>query len=142
MQEHILVVHRDSPFNQLAVSAHQQIYGTRRERKSRLVTFFRDEVPVAFHNARRYFFYALVTFLGAIALGWLSGVLDPAFFRMIVGDHYVNQTLENIRQGDPLAIYKESESGAMFFMISTNNIRVAFIAFIASFGGSVAVIII
>ncbi len=122
--------------NQLAVAAHQQIYGTRRERKSRLISFFRSEVPIAFASAKPFFFYALVIFVSAIALGWVSGTLDPEFLRMIVGDHYVNQTLENIKQGDPMAIYKGSESDAMFFMISTNNIRVAFVTFILGvFGG-------
>lgn len=116
--------------NQLAVAAHQKIYGTKRERKSRLLTFFKDEVPTAFANARRFFMYATVIFLSAISLGWLSSTLEPEFLRLIVGDHYVNQTLENIKAGDPMAIYKGTESNAMFFMISTNNIRVAFITFI------------
>jgi len=122
--------------NQLAVAAHQQIYGTRRERKSRLISFFRSEVPIAFALAGRFFVYALVIFLAAAGLGWLSGTLDPEFFRLIAGDAYVNQTLENIKQGDPLAIYKDSGSAEMFYMISTNNVRVAFTTFILGvFGG-------
>jgi uncharacterized membrane protein SpoIIM required for sporulation len=122
--------------NQLAVAAHQQIYGTRRERKSRILTFFKSEVPVAFARAHRFFLYALIVFLGAILLGWLSGILQSDFLRMIVGDHYVNQTLENIRSGDPMAVYRDSDSEEMFYRISINNIRVAFLTFISGvFGG-------
>jgi uncharacterized membrane protein SpoIIM required for sporulation len=127
--------------NQLAVAAHQQIYGTRRERKSRFFSFFRTEVPMAFASAKRFFFYALVIFLSAIGLGWISGTLDPEFLRLIVGDHYVNQTLENIKHGDPMAIYKGTESDAMFFMISTNNIRVAFITFIFGVLGGIPTVL-
>ena len=122
--------------NQLAVSAHQQIYGTRRERRDRMLNFFRYEVPVAFVRAKRFFITAVIIFGVAIALGWLSGMLNPEFVRMLTGDDYVNHTLENIRNGDPMAIYKDTDSDAMFFMISVNNIRVAFLTFILGvFGG-------
>jgi uncharacterized membrane protein SpoIIM required for sporulation len=39
-------------------------------------------------------------------------------------------TLENIENGDPMAVYKDDAKGWMFFGIGTNNIRVAFYAFI------------
>lgn len=122
--------------NQLAVAAHQQIYGTRRERRGRLPQFFLREVPETFYAGRRFFGYALLIFLGSIAMGWLSGILEPDFLRLILGDGYVNQTIYNIEQGDPMGVYGDSRSDAMFFMISINNVRVAFIAFILGiFGG-------
>jgi uncharacterized membrane protein SpoIIM required for sporulation len=122
--------------NQLAVAAHQQIYGTRREQRSRLWTFFRDEVPLTFRASRRFFGYAFAIFSVAILFGWMSGLLDPEFLRVIVGDNYVNQTLENIKSGDPMGIYASSDQGSMFMMISVNNIRVAFLMFVVGvFGG-------
>jgi uncharacterized membrane protein SpoIIM required for sporulation len=42
-----------------------------------------------------------------------------------VGDEYVNQTLANIRKGDPMAIYKSSGSSVMFLGIAANNLYVA-----------------
>ncbi|MEJ7659999.1 MAG: stage II sporulation protein M [Hymenobacter sp.] len=38
---------------------------------------------------------------------------------------YVNQTLANIRRGDPMAIYKSGGSSAMFIGIAANNLFVA-----------------
>jgi uncharacterized membrane protein SpoIIM required for sporulation len=122
--------------NQLATSAHRQIYGTRKERKQRIGDFFRYEVPAAFWEARRFFKYATLIFIGAIVLGWLSGALEPEFLRLILGDEYVNQTLENVRRDDPMGIYGSSGSHGMFIQISMNNVRVAVVMFMLGiFGG-------
>ena len=72
--------------NQLAVIAHQRIYGTRQERKSRVVSLYRREIPEAFAKAWHYFAYALLVFLAAAVIGWTSGVLQTDFIRVILGD--------------------------------------------------------
>jgi len=126
-----------SYLNQLAILAHQRIYGTRRERKGRIISFFRYEVPLAFHGARRFFAYAGLLFLGAIGIGWLSGMLEPEFLRLILGDSYVNQTLENVREQDPMAVYGSSGSHEMFLKISANNVRVAFVMFLLGILGGI-----
>jgi len=46
-------------------------------------------------------------------------------------------TLENIDKGDPMAVYKDDGKEAMFYGIMTNNIRVAFLAFIGGITCSV-----
>jgi uncharacterized membrane protein SpoIIM required for sporulation len=118
------------------MSAHRQIYGTRKERKGRIGDFFRNEIPLAFWNARRFFNYAAMLFVGAMLLGWLSGILEPEFLRLILGDEYVNQTVDNVRSGDPMGIYGSTGSHAMFVHISMNNVRVAIVMFILGiFGG-------
>ncbi|GAB3818013.1 hypothetical protein GCM10028895_14740 [Pontibacter rugosus] len=50
--------------------------------------------------------------------------------RLILGDSYVNMTLENIRRGDPMAVYKGQGEAEMFLFITFNNIKVAFMAFV------------
>ena len=68
----------------------------------------------------------------------LSTLNDAGFARLILGDTYVNMTLENIEQGNPMAVYKQAGEVDMFIAITFNNVRVAFIAFamglLASFG--------
>jgi uncharacterized membrane protein SpoIIM required for sporulation len=58
--------------------------------------------------------------------------------QLILGDQYVNMTLENIKKGDPLGVYNSSDQATMFVQITFNNIFVAFRTFIfglfASFG--------
>jgi uncharacterized membrane protein SpoIIM required for sporulation len=51
--------------------------------------------------------------------------------RTILGDEYVNKTLENIRRGDPMAVYKGMDETPMFLFITLNNIKVALLAFAA-----------
>ena len=70
------------------------------------------------------FFFALV--------GAFSSANEGEFVRSILGDGYVNMTLENIEKGDPMAVYKQMGEFNMFLGITINNIRVALLAF--SFG--------
>ncbi|HPJ53951.1 MAG TPA: stage II sporulation protein M, partial [Flavobacteriales bacterium] len=51
--------------------------------------------------------------------------------RLILGDDYVNMTLQNIREGKPMAVYGSSGEGLMFLGITVNNVRVALLAFAA-----------
>ena len=48
-----------------------------------------------------------------------------------MGDAYVNMTLENISNNDPMAVYKETEEIDMFLGITINNVRVALFTFVA-----------
>jgi len=124
--------------NGLALRAHSAIYRNRRERSNRIARFLRDEAPRAFWEARRELLLAAVVFAIAAAIGVLSSGRDDNFARLILGDSYVNMTLENIRNGDPLAVYKHSDSLSMFLFIAFNNLKVAMLCFafgiFASFG--------
>jgi uncharacterized membrane protein SpoIIM required for sporulation len=73
--------------------------------------------------------YSFVIFLLAFAIGALSAANDDSFVRLILGDGYVNMTLENIERGDPMGVYGDSGEMGMFAYITFNNIRVSFMAF-------------
>ena len=64
------------------------------------------------------------------AIGVYSSATDGAFVRSILGDAYVNMTLENIAKDDPMAVYKQMGETNMFLGITINNIRVALNCFI------------
>jgi len=115
--------------NNLAVTVHQSLYRNRRESGSRIVNFWLYELPQLFRSVHKEFFYSFLVFLIACILGALSTAYDDHFPRLILGDAYVNETLSNIENGDPMAIYKGMHQGDMFFRITLNNIRVAFYAF-------------
>ena len=65
-----------------------------------------------------------------------SAAYDDSFVRLILGDAYVNLTLQNIADGEPLGIYAKMDELPMFFAITFNNIRVSFIAFTLGIIGS------
>ena len=122
--------------NGLAIKAHQYIYRNKKEKKSRFVDFWKYEVPKAVLESHREMSYSLIIFLVAITIGVFSSMLDEDYVRLILGDYYVNMTLENIEKGDPMAVYKSASQGNMFFGISSNNVRVSFLAYVLGIFGS------
>src|SRR5690606_2969665 len=54
---------------------------------------------------------------------------DQTLVRTVLGEAYVDMTLENIQSGDPFKIYKDSNPFSMFLQITFNNIRVTFTLF-------------
>lgn len=124
--------------NGLAAQMHRGLMQNKRADKNRFVSFWTTELPLLFRQSHRLLLVSFVIFVVACALGWLSAANDPTFIRLILGDEYVNMTLENIRKGNPLDVYGSSDQATMFLQITLNNIGVSFRAFVmgifASFG--------
>lgn len=116
--------------NDLTAHFHRAIYKNKRERSRRFITFWKYEVPYAVLKSHRQLFYALLIFLVSILIGTVSSANDENFVRLILGDSYVNMTIENINKGDPMAVYKSMHQQEMFFAISSNNIYVSFVAYV------------
>ena len=111
--------------NELTAHFHRAIYKTKSERSSRFRNFWQYDVPYAVVKSHRQLFYALVFFLISIVIGVVSSAHDQDFTRLILTDDYVNMTLENIKSGDPMAVYNSRGRSEMFLMISGNNVYVA-----------------
>ncbi len=122
--------------NNLAAKAFQKIYKTKREDSNRFVHFFKVEVPMIVYEYRRYVLYAFLIFLSFVTIGAVSAAYDDSFVRLILSDSYVNQTLENIEAGDPVAVYKSGSNWGSFIGITLNNLYVGIKSFIYGvFGG-------
>lgn len=115
--------------NSLASIAHQKIYKTKRESKSRIYSFWKTEFPTMFYHHRRELLIAFLVFTFFVAVGAFSAANEGDFVRSILGDSYVNMTLENIENNNPMAVYKQQGEFNMFLGITINNIRVALLAF-------------
>ncbi len=116
--------------NSIASSAHQKIYKTKKEGKNRLITFFKTEFPLEMYTHQKQLLIAFLVFVFFSIVGAYSASTDGDFVRLIMGDHYVNMTLENIENGDPMAVYKKAGEFDMFIGITYNNIMVAKNAFV------------
>lgn len=125
--------------NQLSVAVHNEIYRSRKEETGRIITFWTREIPQLFASKQKELLYSFIVFSLAIGIGILSSMNDPSFVRFIMGDAYVNMTISNIDQGDPLAVYKKAEEMDMFFAITVNNVRVSFYAFVSGLLTSIGV---
>ena len=76
-------------------------------------------------------------------VGALSAAMDSDFPTLILGESYVNMTLENIESGDPMAVYKSRGEFGMSLGITINNLFVAFLTFSLGvfYVGSIVVLI-
>lgn len=117
--------------NGIAARYHMLIYRNKRENKGRFLRFWTRDLPLELSASRRYLFYSFLIFALAFCFGAFSTSRDDTFVRLILGDQYVNMTLENIAEGDPMAVYKSMGQAEMFLMITVNNIRVSFLTFVA-----------
>jgi len=110
--------------NHLASLTYQKIYKTKREETNRLVYFFKTEVPLIVYQYRRYVLYSFLLCFIFTAMGVISASNDQDFVRIILGDDYVNMTLENIEQGNPVAVYKSGSNWGSAIGITANNLYV------------------
>ena len=61
----------------------------------------------------------------SFVIGAFSTLNDPEFCRLILGERYIEMTLENIESGDPMKVYKEGGEFSSFLGITANNLMVA-----------------
>ncbi len=115
--------------NSLASQAHQKIYKNKKESRNRIVSFWKTEFPLFFKQYHGTLAITFLIFAVATAIGSISAINDTTFARLILGDAYINETLNNIAEGDPTAIYKGGSEIGSFLGITINNIRVGFLAF-------------
>lgn len=123
--------------NHLASQLHSRIYQNKKENRNRISTYWMEEIPMAISKRGSELKWSILIFVSAIVIGLFSANQEVDFVRMILGDGYVNMTIENIKKGDPMAIYKGDSQAGMFIGIGSNNIRVSFMAFVAGIFASI-----
>ncbi|MEN8929136.1 MAG: stage II sporulation protein M [Flavobacteriales bacterium] len=116
--------------NYLAQKVFVSFHKQKRKFLATFVDFWHEKLPLEMYKGRKELLYGFLFFAIAVIIGAVSSHIDPEFSRVILGDNYVDMTIDNINRGDPMAVYKQMDEGAMFLQITINNIRVAFFAFI------------
>lgn len=113
--------------NSLAVSIYQTIYQNKKQRFSRLITFWQYELPLLFRKYHRMLLYTFLIFVLFCLMAVLSSMKDDEFVKGILGERYVSMTEENIEKGDPFGVYRDESKFAMFVRIAFNNLKVGFL---------------
>lgn len=116
--------------NGLAQKIFYSIYKNKRSRGHRLLSFWKEELPLLIYESRVAFRISFAVFILAMLIGVVSSIYDPDFCRAILGDRYVDMTLENIQNDDPMAVYKSKGKFSMSLGITINNIYVSFMTFL------------
>lgn len=115
--------------NRLVASYLTDINTGRPAPKKKWWKFWWIDFPLLLFQKRKTLAFASGFFLLSVMIGAFSAAHDDAFVRLILGDAYVNMTLDNIAEGKPMGVYAKGDAWEMFLQITTNNIRVSFIAF-------------
>ena len=115
--------------NNLSATLHHAIYRNKREKWGRVITFWTREVPQTMFEERRLLLISFVIFSVSVLIGVISQLADIDFVRLILGDRYVDMTLDNIAHGRPMDVYAGAPEMGMFLQITLNNITVAVFVF-------------
>lgn len=115
--------------NNLCAVLHNAIYRNKREKWSRIITFWTQEVPDTMFEARRLLLASFLIMAVSILVGVVSQLGDNDFCRIILGDQYVDMTIENINNGKPMNVYAGDSEITSFLGITLNNIGVSFRTF-------------
>lgn len=130
--------------NGLASHIHHLVYKNKRETGNRFITFYTRELPGFFARYHKELLYAFLLTAVSTLIGVVSQVYDDNFVRMVLGDAYVDSTIQRIKQGNALGIYGEENQFLMFVWITKNNIGVSFMAFVmgifTAFGTSLLIL--
>lgn len=124
--------------NGLSSRLHQFIHEKKKLKFSGILTFWSHDIPHIMYQCRKELLCSFFIFLVAAIVGAFSAANDKEYVRLIMGNRYVDMTLENIANEDPMAVYKKLNSSDMFWGITINNIRVSFITFIYGIFTSIA----
>lgn len=116
--------------NNLASALHNTLYRNKREKWTRVLTYWSQEVPATMYTARPELRISFIIFFISVFIGVLSSMKDEGFVRLILGDYYVDMTLRNIANGEPMGVYGNTSEVSMFLGITLNNVMVSFNVFI------------
>jgi uncharacterized membrane protein SpoIIM required for sporulation len=124
--------------NGLSSKLHQFIHEKKKWKFSQILDFWRKDVPLIIYECRKELLCSFLIFFIAVLIGAFSTAHDETYVRLILGNYYVDMTLENIADEDPMAVYKKINEGEMFWGITVNNVIVSFNIFIYGLFTSIA----
>ena len=119
--------------NQLAQRVFTGVHKQKGESLTRLFTVWKISLPLEIYRSRKTLLFALVSFLLYALIGVVTTHFNPDFPRIVMGDDYVDMTIQNIEAGNPLKVYETDSQLTMFIQITTNNLKVAFLTFFLGF---------
>lgn len=121
--------------NQLAQKVFIGVHKQGGQSWKKILDYVLVSIPIDIYKSRKSLLIALISFLIYAAIGVITTYVNPDFPRVVMGDGYVDMTIENISNGRPLAVYESQSQLDMFIHITTNNLRVALLTFFAGFFG-------
>ena len=111
--------------NSQASKIYLDIYKNRKEESNRIVTFWKYDLPLTIRKHHRTILFAFIFFCVFFAIGFFTASTDESIASEVLGSGYIEQTHENIENGNPFGIYENGNSILTWLGIMVNNIAVA-----------------
>ncbi len=115
--------------NAAAAKEYLAIYQNKKEDANRIARFFKFTLPLVIAKHHRVLLISFCVFVLFVAIGFFSARNDENFVRQILGDDYVDMTLQNIKDGHPFGIYGYGNEFLSFIYIFINNVKVSLLEF-------------
>ncbi|HEX5151426.1 MAG TPA: stage II sporulation protein M [Parafilimonas sp.] len=115
--------------NGMAAKKYLAIYQNKKEGSSRIIGFFKYTLPLIIAKHHRILLISFCLFVLFVAIGFFSARDDENFVRSILGDNYVDMTMQNIKDGHPFGVYGYGNEFLSFLHIFINNVKVALVEF-------------
>ena len=117
--------------NAQASKIYLDVYKNRKEESNRLVTFWKYDLPLTIRKHHKVVLFSFIIFLIFFAIGFFTSYKDEGMVRSIFGDNYVDQTQDNITNGNPFGIYEHGNPVLSWISLMIHNIRVSFLMFVS-----------
>lgn len=117
--------------NAQASKIYLDIYQNRKEDANRIATFLKYDLPLTIRKHHKVILFSFLLFLLFFVIGFFVAMKDESIPRSILGDSYVDHTLENIENGNPFGIYEHGNPFLSWLNLMIHNIRVAMLMFVA-----------
>jgi len=111
--------------NSEASKIYLSIYKNRKEESSRLVTFWKYDLPLTIRKHHKVVLFSFIVFIIFFAIGFFVSAKDDSMPVNIFGDEYINMTQENIDNKNPFGVYEFGNPLLSWLWIMINNIKVS-----------------
>ncbi len=123
--------HTYAYLNSLAGRYHQAIYTNKKEPGNRFKEFWITELPLTIKRNFKFIALSLAVITIFTLIGGISAWNDENYVRVILGDRYVDMTMQNIKDGHPMNVYGQTREDVMFLLIALNNVLVAILSYVS-----------
>jgi len=117
--------------NSEASKIYLSIYKNRKEESNRLFNFWKYDLPLTIFKHHRVVLFTFIIFLIFFSIGFFASKQDEGVARSFLGNGYVDQTIENIEQGNPFGIYEYGNPVLSWLNLMIHNIRVSMLMFVS-----------
>lgn len=117
--------------NSEASRIYLNIYKNRKEESNRLLTYWKYDLPLTIRRHHGTILFSFIVFIIFFAIGFFVSMRDESMARSFFGDGYVNQTQENIDNGNPFGVYESGNPVLSWINLMIHNIKVSFLVFVS-----------